>query len=60
MTDDTTLPFWFPAIRGRKLAATFNGGRLSLDGGVMLLDLQPAGWMRRCADECPYPELVEG
>ena len=42
------------------LIATFNRGRLSLDGDVMLLDLQPAGWVRRCADECPYPELVEG
>ena len=37
MTDDTTLPFWFPAIRGKKLTAAFDGGRLSSDGGVMLL-----------------------
>jgi len=60
MTDDTTLPFWFPAVRGKKLTAAFNGCRLSSDGGAMLLDLQPAGWVRRCADECPHPELVEG
>ena len=37
MTDDTTLPFWFPAVQGKKLTAAFDGGRLSSDGGVMLL-----------------------
>ena len=37
MTDDTTLPFWFPAVRGKKLTAAFDGGRLSSNGGVMLL-----------------------
>ena len=37
MTDDTTLPFRFPAIRGKKFTAAFDGGRLSSDGGVMLL-----------------------
>jgi len=37
MSDDTTLPFSFPAIRGKKLTAAFDGGRLSSDGGVMLL-----------------------
>jgi Transposase DDE domain group 1 len=37
MTDDRTPPFSFPAVRGRKLTAAFDGGRLSSDGGVMLL-----------------------
>jgi hypothetical protein len=37
MIDDTTLPFSFPAVRGRKLTAAFDGGQLSSDGGVMLL-----------------------
>lgn len=37
MTDDTTLPFSFPAVRGKKLTAAFDGGRLSSNGGVMLL-----------------------
>src|ERR1700688_200284 len=37
MSDDTTLPFWFPAVRGKKLTAAFDGGRLSSNGGVMLL-----------------------
>jgi hypothetical protein len=37
MTDDRPPPFSFPAIRGRKLTAAFDGGRLSSDGGVLLL-----------------------
>ena len=37
MTDDRLLPFSFPAVRGKKLTAAFDGGRLSSDGGVMLL-----------------------
>lgn len=37
MTDHTILPFTFPAVRGKKLTAAFDGGRLSSDGGVMLL-----------------------
>jgi hypothetical protein len=37
MTDDTLLPFSFPAVAGKKVTAAFDGGRLSSDGGVMLL-----------------------
>ena len=37
MTDATTTPFSLPAVRGKKLTAAFDGGRLSSDGGVMLL-----------------------
>jgi hypothetical protein len=37
MDDDTTEPFSFPAIDGKKLTAPFDGGRLTSDGGVMLL-----------------------
>jgi hypothetical protein len=37
MTDDRPPPFSFPAVRGKKLTAAFDGGRLSSDGGVMLL-----------------------
>ena len=39
MTDTTILPFVFPAVRGRKITADFDGGRLTSDGGVMLLAL---------------------
>ena len=37
MTDDTLLPFSFPAIGRKKITAAFDGGRISSDGGVMLL-----------------------
>jgi hypothetical protein len=37
MTDDTLLPFSFPAVRGKKVTAAFDGGRMTSDGGVMLL-----------------------
>ena len=37
MTDDTVLPFPFPAVRRKKVTAAFDGGRITSDGGVMLL-----------------------
>jgi hypothetical protein len=37
MTDDTILPFSFPAVARKKITAAFDGGRLTSDGGVMLL-----------------------
>lgn len=37
MPDDTVLPFHFPAVARKKVTAAFDGGRLSSDGGVMLL-----------------------
>ncbi len=37
MTNDTILPFWFPAVSRKKIKAAFDGGRLTSDGGVMLL-----------------------
>src|SRR5437762_12907347 len=37
MTDDNLLPFCFPAVRRKKITAAFDGGRISSDGGVMLL-----------------------
>jgi hypothetical protein len=39
MTDDTMLPFSFPAVHAKKVTAAFDGGRLTSDGGVMLLAL---------------------
>ena len=39
MTDDTILPFSFPAVARKKITAAFDGGRLTSDGGVMLLGL---------------------
>jgi Transposase DDE domain group 1 len=37
MFDNTPLPFDFPAVGGKKVVAAFDGGRLTSDGGVMLL-----------------------
>src|SRR5271170_247506 len=37
MSDDTIEPFGFPAIGRKKVTAAFDGGRLTSDGGVMLL-----------------------
>jgi hypothetical protein len=37
MADDSVLTFSFPAIHGRKVTAAFDGGRLTSDGGVLLL-----------------------
>jgi hypothetical protein len=37
MTDDSLLPFSFPAVGTKKVTAAFDGGRITSDGGVMLL-----------------------
>jgi hypothetical protein len=37
MTDSTCPTFLFPAVGRKKITAAFDGGRLSSDGGVMLL-----------------------
>jgi hypothetical protein len=37
MSDDSLLPFSFPAVQGKKITAAFDGGRIMSDGGIMLL-----------------------
>ena len=37
MVDHRTAPFAFPAVARKKLTAAFDGGRLTSDGGIMLL-----------------------
>ena len=37
MTIDTVSPFEFPAVNRKKITSAFDGGRISSDGGVMLL-----------------------
>ena len=37
MLDDNLLPFSFPAVARKKVTAAFDGGRITSDGGVMLL-----------------------
>ena len=39
MTDDTQLSFSLPSIGRKKITAAFDGGRISSDGGVILLGL---------------------
>ena len=51
MSDDTILPFSFPAVGRKKVTAAFDGGRLTSDGGVMLLGVaeRPLGIADRLA-----------
>jgi hypothetical protein len=37
MSNDPILPFGFPAVGRKKLVAAFDGGRITSDGGVLLL-----------------------
>jgi len=37
MDDDSFLPFSLPAVCRKKVSIAFDGGRLSSDGGVLLL-----------------------
>src|SRR5438309_1675462 len=37
MSEDSLLPFHFPAVARKKVIAAFDGGRITSDGGVMLL-----------------------
>jgi hypothetical protein len=37
MNDDTPLFFSLPAVTRKKVSAAFDGGRITSDGGVMLL-----------------------
>ena len=37
MSDDTVLPFRFPAVTRKEVTAAFDGGRITSDSGVMLL-----------------------
>jgi len=39
MDNDTMLPFPLPSVGRKKLTAAFDGGRLTSDGGVVLLCL---------------------
>jgi len=37
MSDDSAPSFVFPAVCAKKVTAAFDGGRLTSDGGVLLL-----------------------
>jgi hypothetical protein len=50
MTDDTFLPFSFPAVSRKKVTAAFDGGRITSDGGVMLLAAAERRLKRDCQE----------
>ena len=63
MPDDTALPFALPAVGRKKLTAAFDGGRMTSDGGVMLLAvaerrLGVAGRLARLIADPRNPALV--
>jgi hypothetical protein len=63
MADDSLLSFSFPAIHRRKVTAAFDGGRLTSDGGVLLLAqaerrLDVAGQLARCIADPRDPSRV--
>jgi hypothetical protein len=37
MLEDTALPLSLPSVQRKKVTAAFDGGRMTSDGGVMLL-----------------------
>src|ERR1700746_2374115 len=37
MTDDRLLPFAFPSVDSKKITAAFDGGRITSNGGVMVV-----------------------
>jgi len=55
MSENNPLPFDFPAVGGKKVVAAFDGGRLTSDGGVMLLSAVEGelGVARRLASLIP-------
>ena len=63
MTDDNLLPFSFPAVSRKPVTAAFDGGRLTSDGGVMLLamadrGLGVAGRLARCFPDRRDPARI--
>jgi Transposase DDE domain group 1 len=44
MNEDIPLPFDLPAVTRKKVRAAFDGGRITSDGGVMLL-AQAERWL---------------
>ena len=56
MTDDTSLPFSFPAVSRKKITAAFDGGKLTSDGGVMLLAMADRRLGLAAKLSCVFPE----
>ena len=63
MTDDSLLPFDLPAVQRKKLTADFECGRISSDGGLVLMReaerrLGPAEALADCMRDWRDPALV--
>jgi hypothetical protein len=63
MCNDTIPPFDFPAVGRKKLVAAFDGGRITTDGGVLLLGmveqrLEIAATLTRLIADPRNPALV--
>ena len=63
MSDNTVVPFGFPAVCRKKVTAAFDGGRLTSDGGVLLLAqierrLGLSDRLAKCIDDPRDPAAV--
>ena len=63
MTDDNLPPFSFPAVSRKQVTAAFDGGRLTSDGGVMLLAMADrrlgiAERLARCFPDRRHPARI--
>jgi hypothetical protein len=64
MSEDTVLPFDLPSVCRKKVSVAFDGGRLSSDGGVLLLrgaerKLGVASRLAGCLRDRRDPDLIE-
>jgi hypothetical protein len=64
MSDDTVVPFNFPAVCRKKVTAAFDGGLLTSDGGVLLLaqierQLGLADRLAKCIEDPRDPAAVQ-
>src|SRR5271166_4101969 len=64
MSDTTAVPFGFPAVCRKKVTAAFDGGRLTSDGGVLLLGqierrLGLADQLAKCIEDPRDPAAVQ-
>ncbi len=64
MSDTTVVPFGFPAVCRKKVTAAFDGGRLTSDGGVLLLaqieqHLGLADRLAKCIEDPRDPAAVQ-
>ena len=56
MTDNNLPPFSFPAVSRKQVTAAFDGGRLTSNGGVMLLAMaDSAAWHSRESWRAVFP-----